>query len=115
MIGVAPAFWVKYRGEVDPQRPDLDTNYQYIAYMWYAGMEIGNPNTPLQFSVTTKGPPQLNKANFMEIRWTIPPGVVGIGIITATSGYWYYLSNAAEGGTRDEGRYKVLGSGVLQQ
>ena len=108
MTQAAPAFWAKYRGPIDPQRDDLSTSYTYDASFFYA-----NSAPAYQLSFTVLGPPQLTKERFIELNWTIPPGVIGISI--DFGGNFYYSSNAAEQGTRDEGRFNVLGSGVLNQ
>ena len=123
MTGVIPAFWAKYRGSVDPQIPN-DTEYIYRAWFWYSTggpPEFGEVPTvgygPLEFTVL--GPPQLTKERYIELNWTVPPGVIAIQINLESPftdpDARYYTSNAAEGGTRDEGRYNILGSGVLQQ
>ena len=116
MTGVIPAFWAKYRGTVDPNRPDLTTEYVYKAYFWYGTKAVQFQTATFDYTLTftVLGPPQLTKERFIELKWTVPPGLVAIQIDIAGDTR-YYSSNAAEGGTRDEGRYNILGTGVLQQ
>lgn len=105
-----PAFWVRYRGVVDPQRPN-DTTYTYVASLYY-NLAVPDPATVVTFNVL--GPPQLSKHNYMEIRWTIPPGVILISInkVEPTVATPWYQTNAAEQGTRDEGQFNIVNGGV---
>ena len=112
MTGQPFAFWAKYRGPVDPQRNDFMTAYNYQAIF------TGPNGLALQtISFGVLGPPQLTKERYIELRWNTPPGLMKIHINknspTAITNYYQY--NGAEGGTRDEGRYNILGTGVLQQ
>lgn len=115
MIYNMPAFWAKYRGVVDPQMP-FGTVYTYTAFFYHANQPVGGSTFAYNLAYSVLGPPQLTKANYIELRWTVPPGVIGIMIeFPPANPAFYYMSNAAESGTRDEGRFNILGSGVLNQ
>ena len=106
-----PTFWVRYRGVVDPQR-QFGINYRYVADLFYStDLTFTNPVT-ITFNVL--GPPQLNKRDYMELNWTIPPGIIRISISKQQPTYAspFYQTNAAEQGTRDEGQYNVINGGV---
>lgn len=107
MTQVAPAFWVRYRGEVDPQKP-FNTTYNYA-------VTLLAPNNVILLSGTRTviGPPQLTKQNFIEINWTVPPGLVRVLMTRGGNAIWQ--SNGASGGFRDEGQYIVNNGGVLNQ
>lgn len=109
MTQVQPAFWAKYRGEVDPQRPNI-TPYAYTATMYTKN----NPEVQL-FSgeYTVYGPPQLNKRDYIEVRWSPAVGLTRI-VITRNS-VDFYQTNGAEQGFRDEGQYNVVNGGVQNQ
>lgn len=118
MIYNAPAFWARYRGEVDPQRPNT-TEYRYTAYFFLSSGGTLDPNglnwadfSPIVFTVL--GPPQLSKKDYVEIRWTYVPGLIRI-IIANPIGLWFYTSNGAEQGFRDEGQYNFINGGVTNQ
>lgn len=107
MITVAPAFWVRYRGVVDPNRP-FATNYVYAVTLL-----APNNVVLLSASRTVVGPPQLNKNNFMEINWTVPPGLTRVIMNRGGNAIWQ--SNGASGGFRDEGQFLVNYGGSINQ
>ena len=116
MTQAAPAFWVKFRGVVDPQRP-FNTTYSYTAYLFLAGQYQRNGFTgtgsfaAITFLVT--GPPQLSKRNFMELRWNFIPALTTV--LITRGGVPYYVSNGAEQGFRDEDQFLTINGGVTNQ
>lgn len=108
MIYAAPAFWAKYRGEVDPQRPNV------TPYLYQATFYTTPPFTQLYTaSFTVYGPPQLNKRDYVEIRWSPMVGLINVDI--TRNGLDWWRTNGAEQGTRDEGQYNVINGGVSNQ
>lgn len=107
MIQAAPAFWVRFRGKLDETTP-MTTNYSYAATFLA-------PNNVVLLSATrvVQGPPQLTKDGYMEVNWTIPPGLVRV--LMTRGGNPIFQSNGSSSGFRDEGQYLVNNGGVLNQ
>lgn len=106
MTQVIPAFWVRYRGTVDPQIPNT-TSYVYTINYTIVGL------APTALGYTVLGPPQLNKQRFMEINWS---PIVGLIAVTVTrGGINIFQSSGAEQGFRDEGQFLSATTGALQQ
>ena len=107
MAQVAPAFWVRYRGTVDSQRPNA-TPYVYAVTALTATNAV-----LLAQTITVLGPPQLNKQNFMEINWSPMVGLTQI-VISRNSAQ-FYRTNGSSNGFRDEGQFIQVNGGVTNQ
>lgn len=104
---VAPAFWVVYRGNNDPQIP-LATTYVYTANFYLAtGVQLYSA------TFTILGPTQLTKRDYMDVRWTPMIGLTRVSI--ALNSAQYYDSEGSSQGFRDEGQYSKTSGGVLNQ
>lgn len=108
MTQVQPAFWVRYRGDLDPQIPN-NVTYTYAVTAYTNGTNV----VLLSRSFSAQGPPQLTKQRYMEISWS---PMVGMNRITISrNGTPYFASNGAEGGFRDEGQFTTFTGGVTNQ
>lgn len=107
MTQTVPAFWVKYRGEVDPQKPSLTTAYNYSFTYTIVG------NAPANLLYGCLGPPQLTKRDYIEVNWTPILGLVQVTVSRNTIGI--FQSNGASQGFRDEGQIISSTGGVLNQ
>ena len=104
MTQVQPAFWVRYRGAVDPQIPNT-TTYTYQLTYTIVG------NVPVNLSYACLGPPQLNRERFIDISWSPIVGLIRVVITRNT--VVMFDSLGAEGGFSDQGQFNSSTTGVL--
>lgn len=105
MTQVQPAFWVRYRGRNDPQAPGNNTAYNYVLSYTIVG------NAPVNLAYSCLGPPQLNRENFIEVKWVPIVGLIQVTITRNT--VTLFQSNGSECGFTDQGQFNSATSGVL--